>query len=81
MTLEEWQGLQAGDRIRDNGRDGVVREILAVRRISGRKEQRGLTRTELALRSLRDPYSRTLVHFSENTGPARFDLVREDEAS
>lgn len=75
MTLAQWRNLKVGDLLIDRSHRDAKRRVLAISHVSGKKEQRGLTRTCLTLTNLKQPGGKTVIFESDNTGPARFDLA------
>lgn len=75
MTAQ-WLALKVGDVIIDHKCGDAPREVLSVARASGKPEQRGNTRTMIAVPNLRRPEVSTVLVSTEDIGGARFTLRR-----
>lgn len=63
MTDDQWLELQVGDLIRDHVCGGAIRTVQSVSRVSGKRGQRGKTRTSIRVNNLKE-YGRTTILFS-----------------
>lgn len=80
MTREEWLEVQVGDVLIDHMSGDSPREVLSVRRVTGRRGQpRGATRTVVTLANLRSPLARPVsVASSDDLRGTRFSLERRN---
>lgn len=84
MTAEEWLAVDVGTVIRDHHCGGAIRIVQSVSRVSGRRGQRGKTRTMATVNNLKSVGSYTYIISTEDCfreGAAspdgkRFELVR-----
>lgn len=63
MTDTEWLELRVGSVIRDHACGGAIRTVQSVSRVSGKRGQRGKTRTSIRVNNLKE-YGRTTILFS-----------------
>lgn len=77
MTVEQWHALKVGDVIIDNKCGGAPRVVLTLNRVSGKRGQRGKTRTTITVPNLKSSGRTTHIVNAEDEDGARFELVVE----
>lgn len=78
MTRDEWLSVEVGDVLVDHMSGDAPREVLSVRRVTGRRGQpRGATRTVVTLANLRSPLARPVaVASTDDLRGTRFSLEK-----